>query len=258
MSEPKNCLFIVEGEVSEKNLIDRYALTLGFKDVNVICMGINIYDFYRKIKELGIENTTTIDVLREMKKGNQKDEKTLNSKIPFIYLVFDFDFQDWDRGDADKRKDLLHFMVNTFDDETEFGLLFINYPMLESYRDFSFQQPLDYKTAFIEKNESKKYKTIVNKRGNCLDITKYNQDKFNLIIGLNIMKLNYLLKGSFSFPDYSSFINDAKQNNILNYELNSLKHSGKIQVLFTLAFLVISYLGKAQFEYYKTLLNNKF
>lgn len=66
--------------------------------------------------------------------------------------------------------------MNYFSDETENGLLFINYPMIESYRDYN-------------KN-----------------ISKYTNNEFKLLFLQNVMKANYIVFRQYSIPTYEEFV----------------------------------------------------
>lgn len=91
-----------------------------------------------------------------------EDEFRPNEVFSSIYLIFDFDPQSPNYDEA-----LFEKALDTFDDETRNGLLFVNYPMFESLFDISKEEITSFdKIHFVPiKNiRSKTYKKEVNER----------------------------------------------------------------------------------------------
>ena len=124
-------LFVFEGGKSEPLVFDSLAkLFLTGEDVRVVTcehdlptlfsrLKKNDYDLFRSLplKENGIE----------IPEGVRMD--TLFSQI---FLFFDYDFQN---GIGVKKvNEILEEMLEYFDDETENGKLYVNYPMVESLK----------------------------------------------------------------------------------------------------------------------------
>ena len=59
-------------------------------------------------------------------------DKRLDTLFSQVFLFFDYDFQN--RIGAQKVNNILDEMLDFFDDETENGKLYINYPMIESLK----------------------------------------------------------------------------------------------------------------------------
>ena len=89
-----NILVVVEGAKTETKFFKRLA-ELTNNNIVVIPYNNNIYDLYRCLKE-----SDSIDTVRMLAYGNnnvkETDKQLLKDNInswPYIYLVFDFDYQ---------------------------------------------------------------------------------------------------------------------------------------------------------------------
>ena len=130
--DKRKLLFITEGENDEIIFIDKI-----FKK----CYPNVQYDYYsyttniHTLVKLLFSDSEEIDeyldiksVLREHEKNEYKREK-LSKTYSDIILVFDFDPHD-SQAQFEKIKKMLMF----FNDSTNNGKLYINYPMMQSYR----------------------------------------------------------------------------------------------------------------------------
>lgn len=79
--------------------------------------------------------------------------KLANGDFSEIYLIFDFDCQ---APQYDDEK--LQIMLDFFDNETEHGKLYINYPMIESFKHFKSIPDLDFNTYKVYKKDCIAYK----------------------------------------------------------------------------------------------------
>lgn len=90
-------LVIVEGEVREKDFLNRY------KEVKKINNDLEIVPYRQNIKELyricseyifdGIKPDNILDILKVSTNIKRDDLKLLDSKFTDIYLIFDLDLQ---------------------------------------------------------------------------------------------------------------------------------------------------------------------
>lgn len=137
-------LFIVEGEDREKTVVNSLMSSLGeLSDLNIhiISVSANIHMLYQKVKENDFF-LNIIDAIYGLETTTDEDRRILTEEGPFAYkyLVFDLDLQHYDltkkeniqRGLAEAEEMLLYFQNET--DESG-GKLYINYPMIEAYRD---------------------------------------------------------------------------------------------------------------------------
>ena len=80
--------------------------------------------------------TDIIEVLRESSKELQKLLEGLSREdFSEVFLFFDYDAHQTNLGNADGQ-DALKQMLESFDNETENGKLYVSYPMVEALRDF--------------------------------------------------------------------------------------------------------------------------
>ena len=266
-------LLLVEGYKTEPYLMEMYANALKEDfELNVVSFGTNIYVLYQSIKALnsqfGSDSTSTLEMLKSILKERESkldeiknldeltkirsDLKILEDKFPYIYLLFDLEMQDNHFNDEEKKSILLE-MKEYFNDETENGLLLINYPMIESFRDYQIPAPSDeYFNRYIEKHESKKYKEIVDRRGNNLNLGKYSKTDFENITLQNILKVNYLLENIKDSPSYHDFLNYIQNDSIINKQFEFMEQENKIYILCCGLFVYISFFGR---DYYTRIVN---
>lgn len=249
-------LLIVEGAKTEPRVFERIEKVKWNEtsSLDIVPIGTNIYSLYQTIEKLnadfGDDSTSTIEVLKQILKDNKRtdDLAKLEQKYPYIYLLFDFEYQD---NHFENKKEILLKMMNYFSDETDNGLLLINYPMIESYRDY--KEPLPYKdykdlTVQVQVIKDLKYKSLVDKRGTAKNYSKYSLKDFELIFIQNLMKANYVANGKYEVPDYNEFIKLVDGKSILDGEFKYVENKDEIAVLCTSIFIFIYYFGKKYYS----------
>ena len=130
--------FIVEGEAREPQIIDNISKVFfshGNFKIITLPAGENIYMLWKKLKADDFD-TDIIEVLRE---SNDDISKQLDglSRDDFseVYLFFDYDMHQTNLGKEDDA-DAVKQMLESFDNETVNGKLYISYPMVEALRDY--------------------------------------------------------------------------------------------------------------------------
>lgn len=135
-----NTLLIVEGNHEKNVLIKKLIYCFPEVDIdfnNIYIYGTNIYLLYdvleNEFKEYD-ENWDEIDDINLPKIiGNQRNEQyLLNKSFTNILIFFDYERHD---PKFDERK--INRLQKYFNDVYSVGQLYINYPMIESYLDFS-------------------------------------------------------------------------------------------------------------------------
>lgn len=129
-------LFIVEGD-HEKNDF----LKLLFKcfpetkiDINdVVIYGTNIYQLYNDISEAYPDGWSDQDIDLPMVISQKKGWNTLY-KTDFTNILLIFDYEHHDPNFSEEK---IVEMQRYFKDVSDVGQLYLNYPMIESYQDFS-------------------------------------------------------------------------------------------------------------------------
>ena len=237
-------LLIVEGQKDEPRILGSEShglLSLVGGDYEIVPFKNPIYELYDAY--MNNEYDDLVSFLR-YEKGLKIDNDVL-SKNAFsaMYLVFDYEPQDHKYSDS-KIKELL----TIFNNETELGKLYINYPMVESYYHLEALPDRNYndRVVSLENLNGKKYKKIVNEV-TCLKKNKITNKDLCYIIMHNYNKAKLLTKAKENNLDYLK---------ILEVELNLKKSKNEIYVLSTFPLLTIDYNYEKTMEVLKLKLKN--
>ena len=241
-----NTLLIIEGESCEKAFFDKFIKTIkADKNITIIPFCNDIYELYKHIEELG--ETTTKDVILNYCDLDDKTRQLLKeTKFVYTYLVFDLDLQD---GNEDERKEKLKQvdnMLNLFNNETEYGKLFVNYPMMESYRHFDITNPttLNNKSVVVDNEILTHYKELVGKEGSNKNVNKYTSKDFYTITLAHLMQANLLVNGQFKKPNSIDYVDLIDIANINKKQSNLILKKKKMLVLNTSTFLYSEFYDK--------------
>lgn len=206
------------------------------------------------------------DILRELNTNDEYSE-ILSYKFAYTYLIFDCDAHNTERGTPKKAsiddivKDnfvKLSEMAEYFTDETDptIGKLYINYPMMESYKDCSDFFDNNYKTKTVSIDHLKNYKSIVGQQKFASKrVDKYQKEDFKQLIKMNVFKLNEISTHNWSPMKYKDYCKIGTSINVLNKEKTLIEKNRVISVLNTSLFLLIDYYGN-QKGFYDDVVNN--
>lgn len=240
-------LFICEGEKTEKKfcnlIIDRYFID-NKKPKEYVAFGANIYSLYDEMSK--DRDLDIIELIREkakLKKDMATYEKLTMGGFDEVYLIFDYDFHA-PQYSFEKILEMAEF----FDNETENGKLYINYPMMESFKHFKSIPDEDFNNYKISKEECLKYKKIV---GDVSCIKHFN-DITLPILGIMIKQVldKYGFISKKKLNNYETYLNEFSQSNLLHLQNKSLSKDGKIFVLNTSILWGLDYFGKDKFDEY--------
>lgn len=225
----KKILFIVEGEKEEPRILGRIGhdlLHLMKGDYEVIPFANPIYELYEAYKK---EEFVNIVAYLHSEKGLKLEPDVLPKEaFSAIYLIFDFD-PHYQKYSTETIIDILA----TFDNETENGKIYINYPMVESFYHLISLPDNEYNDRIISLDDFKgdKYKKLVN-AVTCISKSKITKLDLYYIIKQNFDKAQYICNVKSKYVDYQEILNiQIKKKNIEN----------KIYVLNTFALMVIDY-----------------
>lgn len=240
-------LFICEGEETERKfcnlIIDRYFID-NKKPKEYVAFGANIYSLYDEMSK--DRDLDIIELIREkakLKKDMATYEKLTMGGFDEVYLIFDYDFHA-PQYSFEKILEMAEF----FDNETENGKLYINYPMMESFKHFKSIPDKDFNNYKISKEECLKYKKIV---GDVSCIKHFN-DITLPILGIMIKQVldKYGFISKKKLNNYETYLNEFSQSNLLHLQNKSLSKDGKIFVLNTSILWGLDYFGKDKFDEY--------
>ncbi len=129
-------LFVFEGRKREPDIFRTLEYLFFPKGQSIICsFGNNIYELYRRMNELEGDGDI-VSLLREINKDKPDNPFTGNMKssdFSEIFLFFDYDFQNRNIT-LEQMNEQVSQMLALFNDETDQGKLYINYPMIEAIR----------------------------------------------------------------------------------------------------------------------------
>lgn len=243
-----NILFIVEGGKTEPEFFNCLGQAFSLK-YEIYCVGTNIYSLYKKMKEIDF-NGDVKDVLKEM---HPEKREILSKRFAFTYLIFDCDahhsLKHDDRNIYDiviSNLDKIKEMSEYFVDETDptIGRLYINYPMMESYRDCNDFFDDHYEDNMISIKEIVGYKRIVADRKLCrIHLDKYTRENFKLLILQNVFKLNKIINGKWIKPSFKDFTIISTMATILKKEKIYIENEKVMPVLNTSLFVLIDFFG---------------
>ena len=229
-------LMLVEGEKTDVVLMKHLLAIYGISDRHqIVSYNTNIYVLYnRMFKE---DDPNSLDLLQVLKE-NEKDEtkkKIFDERYSDILLIFDLDPQD-DLFSAMK----IHQMLEFFNESSENGKLYINYPMVESFYHMKRVPDPDYNTYTVSMVElqQKTYKSRVQNENRDHDYRKFarNLAECNTVISQNIEKALLITNNSISDNPLPPLASD-----ILNAQVSKIEREKCLFILCTCGFYIIDY-----------------
>jgi hypothetical protein len=241
-----NILFVFEGVKTEKLITDNLKKSFFDQENTIIqcAYGTTIYNLYKTISI--DEDLDTFELLKNLPHNKQHLSGFKRNDFAEIYMFFDYDGHTTSASDEKLRR-----VLNFFNEETEFGKLFISYPMVEALKHCS--ELIDFKALKVEAKKKTNYKQLVNQ---ACDISFINMPQYTLNIWaqlceLHLMKMNYLVTDEYSLP-----IEHSHQSTILENQLQKyIAVDSTVAVLSAFPIFIFDYFG---FEYMsKFLFKNK-
>ena len=249
----KNILFVVEGENDETSFISTI-FKVCYKNQNYCFYKYktNIHVLAKKIEEEypDFDESDEFDirlVLRSL--GN---EDVLSRKYTDIYLIFDFDPQH-----SDPQFEMVKRMMLYFNESYDKGKIFINYPMIQSYKHFSKLPDQNFKNKIVSDADFYHYKELVNEESNFKQLSKYDYFTIYSLAAHHLKKANYIINDTYSIPDKISYL-DWDFSNILEKQILSFCDNQFVYVLNTSIFILIDYAPDAFFRQIKENRDNFF
>lgn len=262
----KRILLLVEGKSLEAQLFSK--ILECFPEINVEKKNIVIYNtnlfalnqeltkefgekwYEEEIDFLGFLKSSSItkDQIRNLQNEQDGSLKLETLSFTDIFLVFDYERQDH-LFDVNRIKNMLKF----WNESTENGLLYINYPMIEAYKHL--QEPLPdtgYLTKkcncsilFSKENKKNKYKQIVGTESSFTDIKKYSRQLIQQFVIHNLCKASAITIGTteISHSIAKQYWDNRNYVEILDVEnlCSSCEQTGFVYVLATCLFFIPEY-----------------
>lgn len=138
-------------------------------------------------------------VLASLEKDDNK-KKLLRDNYSDIFMIFDFEPQD-----LHTHYDTIRRMLAYFSDSTEQGKLFINYPMMQSYKHFSDLPDDLFDQKAVSLDQVKSYKALVAAESAFTDLQKYDFRTFYSIAYHHIKKALFVQTENSKIPTLDMF-----------------------------------------------------
>lgn len=255
----KQILVILEGKKPDSGIINKISELLDLNLSVQIIFGANIYELYRsiyddeftKIEELSF-GINTFDLIKESGSETFKDynhallQEYTAQDFAFIYLFFDFD--PWSSSEL-RPLSIVKNMLELFNEPTEQGKLFINYPSIESFNHITDNfQHLHYRYQVDGGSYKEEAGRYVPDFKQYSQIKKISQNHLLEIIQLHLQKANFICNDAFVVPDD---VAEIEQVDIFNEQFIFYSQEQKTYVLSSIPIFLFEMFG---FEELKSLL----
>lgn len=233
----RKILFVVEGPSEKSELDNSFLQHLGLSknEYQIFRYNTSIHELYDLLQKPENKDISLESILLFGNKVDVDANVQVDSTFSSIYLIFDFDPQ-YHKYNDDKIK----YLANRFNNETEEGLLILNYPMFESIFDIENNESIDnYAIKKINKCSSDEYKKLVSLRTTFRSDEKhpykhlYQKDDILKCCQFNLFKYLKLL----NIESY----NGIETEKVLNLQINSLKSTSSFYILNTMVLLYYDY-----------------
>ena len=258
MSKPK-VLVIIEDE-NRGSLLFKHLLKIFKVNYRVYEFRTNIYTLFYKMKEYDFN----ADIKTVLKEYHPEHKTLLKNDFAYTYLLFDCDAHHSYKDDkrtyekiVNDNFKLLKEMVKYFNNETDptVGKLYLDYPMLESYRYCDDCFDCNYKNATVSITEMKNFKRITGKTKLAnKHIDRFSKKVLSSIILQNVFKLNSIFKSKWEKPLFKDYLSMSLQRRIINKQLSYKTMHDEIYVLNTSMFIIPDYFGNRNEFYDKRLM----
>ncbi len=240
----KRILFIVEGRKTEPTFLKRLLSGLGVTDEHqIFVFGTNIHVLFEKV--FGTDDSEDINLLGALREGESEKERViLSGDYSDVYLVFDAEFQD-PRFDYENLKTMLEY----FDNSTENGKLYLNYPMMESYLHLKKLNDPEYLTRTVYSSDIKSYKRTARAEC-CKELSNagcYTRDLILVIVHHNYLKARLLLGAGIEHSEDICPVSDSGYLLFIK-QWETLREEDRIYVLNTSVFLALEHDPRIMFD----------
>jgi len=212
-------LFVFEGGKGEPTIFDSIEkLFLSGEELRVVKCGFDLPTLYSNLKKTGEDLFRSLPLKENgitIPEGKRTD--TIFSQI---FLFFDYDFQN--RLGVQRLNQILDEMLEFFNDETENGKLYINYPMVESLKytkelpDGHYYEYVATRQECVEhkfKENAELFAYAMAKGYRFINLSKIDKSdvlsNWEYLKLQNVMKANFLLTGNNEMPERKDVINQA-------------------------------------------------
>lgn len=239
----KNILFIVEETNDEprfiKQLLSKCDPSSNYKiysyEANLHMLASKLEKDYPDFEE------DELDLLLFLKSYETKHKDIFDLKYTDVFMIFDFEPQH-----PGLHFDTIYKMISYFDQSDGRGKLFINYPMMQSYRHLKALPDLAFLNSKLLKEDFSQYKEIVSNESFNNDISKYDYTVLASLAFHHLTKLVFIQTHHLKFPSIEDYdaLNYAE---IFDIQCVNLK-SNFIWIVNTCILILLDYKPEAFFD----------
>lgn len=236
MDKTSQILVLVEGAKTDLRLFNHLLHIYGIDSKHeVVSYNTNIYVLYNQMFAEG--NPDSIDLLQLLKEKEMDSERKKIFDVHYSDIILVFDFEPHDQLFSSGK---ILEMLQYFNESSDTGKLYINYPMVESFyhmKSIPDECYIDYVVSLDELIKGT-YKQRVNKENRNRNYLKFavNREECNSVIRQNIEKAWYITKTdrieSFILPDLME---------VLKKQVLKVEREKVVSVLCTCAFYIADY-----------------
>lgn len=234
----RDLLFITEGEIDEPKFIEKFfKKCISNVEYSIYSYSTTIHTLAKLIFNQQGQIDADLDI-KNVLKEQEKDpmmRRILDKDYTDIVLVFDFE-PHCDSPEFQKVGKMLEY----FNDSSNMGKLYINYPMMQSYKHLKRFPDNDFKDRKVETMDATNYKKIVNKESEYKNLKLYNFPLCMQVIGYHLKKANYIITHQYELMNRENFIN-LNYAKIYNIEREHNEKEQWVDVLNTFLFFIIEF-----------------
>lgn len=232
LENKKNILFIVEGDGAESTLIHHMNRVLKLTDeYEVVAYNTVIYELYEEL--VSDPDLELLLLLKE--KASLEDRVKFSVKYTNIYLIFDFD-PHHHKYDIDNLKS----MLVKFKDSTNGGKLYINYPMVESYKHLKQMPDLGFLKRTVSKLEVLEYKALVGTFPSYRNLSKYTYTTVRDMLIHHATKYYFIGTKNKVIGDIENYVDDNQSYAVKCLEIQNQQYNmDKLYVINTSIFYAL-------------------
>lgn len=189
MISAKRIAVIIEGVDYERKIINSIKRNFFMKDNKALYtiiplpMAGNIYEIWNELK-----TDSYLDVIELVRERTSQAKQALDDlnreAFSEVYLFFDYDSHQNNLKASENVDKVLLEMLETFDNETENGKLYISYPMAEAIRDSIVGSCCTYTKNCFYKIVGREYKKISGNDNTLSHIGSYTRNKWGDFINI--------------------------------------------------------------------------
>lgn len=196
----KQVAVIVEGLSREKKYWNSMCRLFFHEDPAVfIKLPTNgsLYLIWKQLTKDG-NYTDILEIVRERtKEGKEALKDKTRDDFAEIYLFFDYDPHQNNLGRDEAQEVVLQKMIDTFNNETEQGKLYISYPMCEALRDIQDMSCLPFTDCYLSEEQIRNYKEITGKPNKYSNIGDFTIEIWEMAVWIFLKRCMCLFETEF-------------------------------------------------------------